>query len=110
VLDKPEKTQALLATLQAAVPFEIRLTPELIVELARQQTPIIVEPTETVSDVSYAGDEGGIMCHIRPTGGGNMVVVALTHLRAPRFLSFAAAVSDYQKHRLKKFRKRDVSR
>ena len=101
MLDKPEKTHQLVATLKAALPFDVVLTPDL----ASQQNPIIVKSTETVSEISYAGDEGGILCHIRPTGGGNMAVVSLTHLRVSRVLSFAAAVIDYQKHRVKKIKK-----
>jgi hypothetical protein len=81
------------------------LTPDLIAHLARQQKLVVVKSTQTVSDISYAGDEGGIVCHIRPAGADNMVVVSLTHVRVPRTLPFAAAVIDYQKHRVKKLRK-----
>jgi hypothetical protein len=105
MLDKPEKTRQLVAALKAALPFEVALTPELIAHLARQQKPVAVKSTETVSDISYAGDEGGIVCHIRLTTADSMVVVSLTHARVARSLPFAAAVLDYQKHRLKKLRK-----
>jgi hypothetical protein len=109
MLDKPEKTRELIATLKAALPFEVVLTRDLLVQLARQQRPNVVEPTETVSDISYAGDEGGIVCHIRPTGADGMIVASLTHVRVPRSLPFAAAVIDYQKHRVKKLRKQGRS-
>jgi hypothetical protein len=105
MLDKPEKTRQLVAALKAALPFEVALTPELIAHLARQQNPAVVKSTETVSDISYAGDEGGIVCHIRPAGADSMLVVSLTHARVARTLPFAAAVIDYQKHRVKKLRK-----
>ena len=105
MLDKPEKTDALVNAMKAALPFEIALTPELIVHLASQPNPVIVTATETVAEISYAGDEGGILCHIRPTGGSNMLVASLTHLRVPRTLPFSAAALDYQKHRAKKLKK-----
>jgi hypothetical protein len=105
MLDKPEKTRQLVAALKAALPFEVALTADLIAHLARQQKPVIVKSTETVSDISYAGDEGGIVCHIRPAGANSMVVVSLTHARVTRTQPFAAAVIDYQKHRVKKLRK-----
>ena len=108
MLDKPEKTNKLLAELKAAVPFEVTLTPELIAALARQQKPIAVKSTEMVSEISYAGDEGGIVCHIRPAGADSMVVASLTHVRVARSLPFAAAVIDYQKHRVKKLRKQQA--
>jgi hypothetical protein len=37
MLDKPEKTHELMATLEAALPFEVVLMPDLIAHLARQQ-------------------------------------------------------------------------
>ena len=74
-------------------------------QLASQPSPVIVTATETVAEISYAGDEGGILCHIRPTGGSNMLVASLTHLRVPRTLPFSAAALDYQKHRAKKLKK-----
>ena len=105
MLDKPQKTHVLIAALKAAVPFEVALTPDLIAHLVQQPKPITVKPTETVSEISYAGDEGGILCHIRPAGTDGMLVVSLTHLRVARFLPLAAAVHDYQKHRVKKLKK-----
>ena len=105
MLDKPEKTDELLNAMMDALPFEVALMPELIDHLARQQKPVAVKSTETVSNISYAGDEGGIMCHIELTDGDNMVVVSLTHVRVPRTLPFAPAALAYQKHRVKKLRK-----
>jgi hypothetical protein len=105
MLDKPEKTRQLMATLEAAVPFEVVLMPELIEYLARQQKPVAVKPTETVSGVFYLGDMGGISCGIQPEGSDNAIVVSLTHVQVPRKLPFAAAVLDYQKHRVKKLKK-----
>jgi hypothetical protein len=105
MLDKPEKTYRLLAALKAAVPFEVELTPSLIAHLQAQQVSIAVKPSEIVSQISYAGDEGGIVCHIVPKEGRDALIVSLTHVRAHRSLPFAAAVFDYQKHRVKKLKK-----
>jgi hypothetical protein len=105
MLDKPEKTQQLMATLEAAVPFEVALMPDLIEYLARQQKPIAVNQTETVSGVFYLGDMGGISCGIQPADSDSPVIVSLTQVRVPRQLPFAAAVLDYQKHRVKKLKK-----
>ena len=105
MLDEPEKTEKLMAALKAALPFEAALTPEVIVHLARQQKPVAVKPTETVTDISYAGDVGGIICHINPASSDNTLVISLTHVRVPRALPFAKAAVEYQKHRVKKLRK-----
>jgi hypothetical protein len=105
MLDKPEKTGKLIDILDAAVPFEVALMPDLIKHLARQQNPVAIKSVETVSKVSYLGDVGGIVCHIQPEDAKSAVVVSLTHVRVRRTLPFAAAVLDYQKHRVKKLKK-----
>lgn len=109
MLDRPEKTSNLLDAMMDALPFEVALMPDLIAHLARQQRPLAVKPVETVSNVSYAGDDGGIMCHICPADTESAVVVSLTHVRVPRRLPFTDAALAYQKHRLKKLRKQNGS-
>jgi hypothetical protein len=81
------------------------MMPELIDHLARQQNPVVIKSIETVSKISYSGDIGGIMCHIQPEDAESVVVVSLTPVRVRRKLPFAAAVLDYQKHRVKKLKK-----
>ena len=109
MLDKWEKTRDLIASLKAAAPFEVELTPPLIAKL-RAEAPIKdLQPRQLVRDVSYAGDEGGILCHIEPKESGQVLVVSLTHLRLGRSLPFGAAVFDYQKHRTKKLKKQNRS-
>ena len=78
MLDKPEKTYELMDILDAAVPFEVGLMPDLIEYLARQQSPVAIKSIETVSKVSYLGDVGGIICHIQPEDAESVVVVSLT--------------------------------
>ena len=84
MLDNPEKTSELITELKAALPFEVELTPE----------------------VSYLGDEGGILCHIIPgEASGNAIVISITHVRMHRTQLLAKPVFDYQKHRVKKLKK-----
>ena len=97
MLDKPEKTYQLLAVLRAAMPFEVELTPSVIAHLRAQQIAVAVNPRQIVTDVSYAGDEGRIVCHMAPEEGRDAVIISMTHVRAKRSLPFAAAVFDYQK-------------
>ena len=110
MLDNWEKTHDLLASLKAATPFEVELTPPLIALLLAKAPGFDRQPRQVVRNVSYAGDEGGIVCHIEPDGGREAVVVSLTHLRLRRSLPFAAAVQGYQKHRMKKLKKQNGSR
>jgi hypothetical protein len=53
----------------------------------------------TVSDLSYAGYQGGIVCHIVPPEEQEVPDPG------PRAMPLAAAIADYQKHRVKKLKK-----
>jgi hypothetical protein len=105
MLDKLEKTFELIAALKAAAPFEVELTPELIARLRAEHVAIDLAPRQIVREVSYAGDEGGILCHIEPEEDHERLLVSLTHPRLRRSLPFAAAALDYQKHRIKQLKK-----
>lgn len=105
MLDKPEKTRQLLAALKEALPFEVNLTQPAAAAIAEQRGAAAVNPQQIVSDVSYAGDEGGIMCHLLPEEGHHAIFISLTHVRVPRSLPLASAIIDYQKHRSKKLKK-----
>jgi hypothetical protein len=100
MLDHPGKTTKLLA---AAVPFEVELMEQVLKQLRMD------EKHHTVSDVSYAGDVGGIVCHIVPPEKREALVISLTHVRVPRSMPLAASAADYQKHRVKKLKKRGRS-
>ena len=105
MLDNPEKTARLVAALKAAVPFEVELAPTLIEHL-QDENLANSDLMHLVWDLSYAGDEGGIMCHMaRPEETGRALVVSLTYVRVPRSMPLARAVADYQKHRVKKLKK-----
>jgi hypothetical protein len=105
MLDNPEKTVRLLAALKTAAPFEVELIPSLIKYLQAQNVATANQSCQTVSDLSYAGDEGGIVCHIVPPDKKEAFVVSLTQVRVPRSMPLAAAVVQYQKHRVKKLKK-----
>lgn len=104
MLDHPEKTAQLLAALKAAVPFTVTLAPEVVASLSAENVRAL--PIErTVADLSYAGDEGGIVCHLAPVDEGGAIFISLTHVRAPRLMPLSQAILSYQKHRVKKLKK-----
>ena len=105
MLDNPEKTARLLAALKAATPFEVELNPAVVKQLEAENFAHADQTHRAVSDLSYAGDEGGIICHIVPPDEQRALFVSLTHIRLPRTMPHVAAVLDYQKHRVKKLKK-----
>ena len=109
MLDHPEKTEKLMTAMKAALPFEVELTLSAIAYLRAQHIANNVKPMQMISKVFYAGDEGGILCHIQAEETEKVIVISLTHLRMHRSHSLAAAVFDYQKHRVKKLKKQGYS-
>jgi hypothetical protein len=105
MIDNVVKTSRLLDALKEVVPFKVELVPSLVSYLRAQHVAIADQTEHTVSDVSYTGDEGGIVCHIVPSGRREALVVSLTQVRVPRSMPFAAAVADYHNHRVKKLKK-----
>src|SRR3954466_238099 len=106
MLDDPGKTSRLLAALKASLPFEVHLTPPLARLLRERRGVLPARDRQTGSAGSSLGDEGGIVCHIVPPDGGDVAFVSLTHVRVPPSMPLAAEVLRYQKHRVKKLRKR----
>jgi len=106
ILDKPEKTARLITILKAAVPFEIKLPTKTLDRLRAHNPNIIINSSETVFQVSYEPDHGGILCLIRTAGSDDLVATSLTNIYVHASQPFAAAVKDYQKHRRKKLRQR----
>jgi hypothetical protein len=106
MIDDPEKAERLLARLQAALPVPTRVTPELAATL-RARDPEIEIPTDcSVNWISYAGDEGGIVCRLDfGHKTKNEVYTSITHLRFDRRLPLARDIVAYQKHRVKRLRR-----
>ena len=82
MLDNPKKMFELITELKAALPFEVELMPDVINSLREGKPAVVIKPQQIVSDVSYLGDEGGIMCHIKPTEmSGNSIVMRVLSKR-----------------------------
>ena len=95
MIDNPKKTARLLAALKEAVPFKVELVPSLVNYLRAQHVRMADQSEHLVSDLSYAGDEGGIVCHMTRSEDEQGLVVSLTQVRVPRTMPLAAAVADY---------------
>jgi hypothetical protein len=109
MIDNPAKTARLLAALKATVPFKVELVPSLVTYLRAQQIALADQTQHIVSDLSYAGDEGGIVCHIASPEMEQALVVSLTQVRVPRSMPLASAIAAYHNHRVKKLKKQHAA-
>ena len=105
VIDNPVQMQRLLASLQDAIPLQARATSELA-EMLETQNIANAASTATITAVSYAGDEGGIMCRLEIPPNENAVHISITHLRFDPRAQVAREITAYQKHRVKHLKRR----
>jgi hypothetical protein len=105
MIDNPEKAASAAGRTKASCTIRVALTERLIKHLRGQHDAVAEQTEHIVSDLSYAGDEGGIVCHMVHPEGREALVVSLTQVHVPRSMPFSAAVADYQKHRVKKLKK-----
>ena len=109
MIDIPDKTEALIARLEAALPVRARPTPEVLKAL-RQQSPKPRFPRHCdITKIYYAGDEGGILCTLdfRLDDSKHVYFVSITHLRFGGKSALSRAVVAYQRHRVKKLKQID---
>jgi hypothetical protein len=106
MIDNPDQAGRLLARLQAALPLPARVTPDLAAALQAQNPATDIPPTCSITWISYAGDEGGIVCRLdfaRETE--KEAFVSITHLRFDPRLPLARDIANDQKHRVKRLRR-----
>ena len=93
MLDNPEKTARLLAALKEVVPFEVELSERLLTNLRAQGDAVANKTRYTVSNLSYAGDEGGIVCHTVQSDEGKDSLDQLSPVSERGFFCGLAVVS-----------------
>jgi hypothetical protein len=93
---------ALKNKLEAALPFRIRPGKQLL--KAMKDEPVSPTTWIDVDSVMYAGDEGGIMLNLVPSGDSSKAVysASLTHVVFDPEHELAAAVQAYQQTRTRR--------
>ena len=91
--------------LKAAVPFEVELTPPVLAHLRAENVASDIAPASSCAKSSTPAMRAASSAISNSDRSENPLIVSLTHLHVRRTLSFAAAVLDYQKHRIKKLKK-----
>ena len=63
MIDHPDQVERLMERLSAALPLPARVTPEVQLALKKERG-VAMPPNCSVTWISYAGDEGGIVCRV----------------------------------------------
>jgi hypothetical protein len=106
VIDNPVQVDRLIAKLRAALPLSATATPASLALLREQGTGIDPSLPFQITDIHYAGDEGGILCKLDFGSEPEQKVffVSITHLAFDRRLPLAREIAAYQKHRIKRIK------
>jgi len=106
MIDHPDITERLIAKLNGALPIAARLTPELQETLRRQNAGSTIPGHAVITWISYAGDEGGIVCKLDlGPDVEKAAFTSITHLRFDPRLLLAREIAAYQKHRVKRLQR-----
>ncbi|MEM8640390.1 MAG: hypothetical protein AAGG51_16475 [Cyanobacteria bacterium P01_G01_bin.54] len=109
-IDDYEATLELKDKLQAATPFNIRVTKECckLLKDRDQSQDLSPEQWYAVETVSYLGDAGGILVGMQSEGDeGVMNVISLTHARIDPEHELAQEVIEYQLQRVRRLKLRN---
>ena len=106
MIDNYAQVARLLSKLEAALPLVAHISSDLAGALRDDFGAGHVPATCQVTEVSYAGDAGGIMCrfHLGPESERHFYV-SITHLRFTARSPLAREIAAYQKHRTKRLRR-----
>ena len=96
-----------MAKLKAALPLPALATPPMLAQLREQAPGLDLSPRCQITEIYYAGDEGGIVCRLDfgQDDGEKVFFVSITHLTFDRRLPLAREIAAYQKHRVKRIRR-----
>jgi hypothetical protein len=113
MIDNPDQVARLVALLKESLPLFATVTSE-VAAVIREQSPK-ADPLRRrypISQVDYAGDEGGIVCKVElgPENDDRALFASITHLRFGHTGPIARQVAAYQKHRVKRLRRLDQGR
>jgi|SRR6266404_7927701 hypothetical protein len=107
MIDNSDQAARLVALLRESLPLFAAVTPE-VAAVIREQAPR-ADPLRRylISQVDYAGDEGGIVCKVElgPENDGRALFASITHLRFGPAGSIGRQIAAYQKHRVKRLRR-----
>ena len=107
MIDNQDQVEQLLRKLTEVLPLSALATSTLMANLRGRSSAAKITLDCKVTKVMYAGDEGGIMCHLTfdEEEKEEVFLVSITHLSFDRRLPVAREIAAYQKHRIKRIRR-----
>jgi hypothetical protein len=106
MLDDPDKTDRLVAELEASLPLEAGLSQTLKTTLIKQSPDLAIPDRCNITRIFCMGDEGGIACRLDIGGPDTSTpyIVSITHLIFARRIALFRQIDACQRHRIKKIK------
>jgi hypothetical protein len=111
VIDDQDQAVRLLRKLTEVLPLSALAAPALLAHLRGRSSAAKITLDCVVTKVFYLGDEGGITCHVTfdEEEKEEVFLVSITQLAFDRRLPVAREIAAYQKHRIKRIRRNNVT-
>ena len=109
MIDDPLQVSLLELVFKDAVPIQARLSGRLQAVLAKNSLQVARATECTIEEITYAGDEGGFMCVLRPTAADakQRIVSAITLLVFDPRHPLTREMATYQRRRVKRLKRLD---
>lgn len=106
MIDNLDNTDRLTLEIEASLPLETRLSPNVKRTIAKQSPDSTIPDRCKVTKIFYMGDEGGICCRLDIGGPDTETpfIVSITHLIFDRRCPVFRQIEAYQRHRVKKLK------
>jgi hypothetical protein len=107
MIDDPEQVESLMQRMRSMLPLPAFATSRLLATLRDRGGAATITAPCTVTKIDYAGDGGGIVCHLafKEATGSEVFVASITHLHVERPPQVAREIAAYQKRRTKRLRR-----
>ena len=107
MIDNQDQVKRLLRRLTDVLPLAALATPALMADLRERSSAAKITAHCQVTNIFYAGDEGGVICHVifDLEEKEQVFLVSITHLAFDRRLPIVREIASYQKHRIKRIRR-----
>jgi hypothetical protein len=107
MIDDPAQVETLMQRMSNVLPLPAFATSRLLATLRDGGGAATLTSPCTVTKIDYAGDGGGIVCHLafKEATGSEVFIASITHLHVDRPPQVAREIAAYQKRRTKRLRR-----
>ncbi len=107
MIDDPQTIELLMGRIRAALPMRAHVSRNVLRALRQEAPEAALSHQGIVTEVRYAGDEGGILCTLDfddPTSK-KVYIVSITHVTFERRNPLWRDIERYKKRRIKRLRR-----